>query len=203
MLVFVYDSGMDEITSNSDDLEADAIKAISKALRTLPDNTSRELVLDFVASRFSLQSKRLQSEPLAARSPSDDSSKIVAVNAAADKKRGEIPGIAKVTESGELKITIRDLKASSGLNAALRIAHIAIHACESLLDRGMSSRNELTPILKQWRVYDGNTRAKIGADKGILRDGDTLTLDAHARRLAEQFIDDVLNPDVEGKWKLS
>lgn len=203
MLVFVYDSDMDEITSNSDDLEADAIKAISKALRTLPDNTSRELVLDFVASRFALQSKRISLESVPTRSPVDESAKIVAVNAAADRKRGEIPGIAKVTESGELKLTIRDLKASSGLNAALRVAHIAIHACESLLHRGMSSRNELTPILRQWRVYDGNARAKIGADKGIFRDGDTLTLDAHAQRLAEQFIADVLNPEVEGKWKPS
>ena len=194
---------MDELNTTSDDLEADAIKAISKALRVLPDNSSRELVLEFVANRFSLQMPRRFSEAAILKPVVIELAKTVAISAAADRKNGEIAGIAKVSDSGELKITIRELKANSGLNAALRLAHIAIHACESLLERGMSSRNELTPILKQWRVYDGNTRAKLGADKGILRDGDTLTLDAHARRLAEQFIDDVLNPEVEGKWKPS
>ena len=171
MLVFVYTSSMDELNTTSDDLEADAIKAISKALRVLPDNSSRELVLEFVANRFSLQMPRRFSEATILKPVVIELAKTVAISAAADRKNGEIAGIAKV--------------------------------CESLLERGMSSRNELTPILKQWRVYDGNTRAKLGADKGILRDGDTLTLDAHARRLAEQFIDDVLNPEIEGKWKPS
>jgi hypothetical protein len=192
---------MNEVSKTTDDLEADAIRDISRSLRALPNQDSQILVLEFVVKRLSLG--ELRKSQLSER-PKDtflERAPTAIATASLDRKVGEIPGIAKVTESGELKITIRDLKASSGLNAAVRLAHIAIHACESLLDRGMSSRNELTPILKQWRVYDGNTRAKIGSDKGILRDGDVLTLDAHARRLAEQFINDILDPSIEGRWK--
>ena len=96
MLVFVYTSSMDELNTTSDDLEADAIKAISKALRVLPDNSSRELVLEFVANRFSLQMPRRFSEATILKPVVIELSKTVAISAAADRKNGEIAGIAKV-----------------------------------------------------------------------------------------------------------
>lgn len=65
----------------------------------------------------------------------------------------------------------------------------------------MSSRKNLTPILKEWRLYDGNTRARLSKERGILRDGDNLSLDAHARRDAERFIEEISDPEIKGQWK--
>jgi hypothetical protein len=113
----------------------------------------------------------------------------------------EIPGIARLTSNGDLKITIRDLKAKSGLDAAVRLAHVAIYAHEKLRGEPLSSRRTLTPILKEWRLYDGNTRARLSKEKGIIRDGDALHLDAHSRRDAERLIQEILDDGVSGNWR--
>ena len=41
----------------------------------------------------------------------------------------------------------------------------------------------------------------LASDKGIVRDGDILTLDAHARQDAERFLQEVLGPDTVGTWR--
>ena len=116
----------------------------------------------------------------------------------ADKR--EIEGIAELDDEGNLQITVRDLKAKNKKSAALRLVHIIIHAHEALLGEPPSSRNVVTPWLKQYRLYDGNIRAEISSHKGILRQGEVLKLDAHAKREAEEFIREALDPSVVGKW---
>lgn len=114
---------------------------------------------------------------------------------------GEMPGIARLSDTGELKITARDLKAKSGLDAAVRLAHIAIFAHEQLAGQPLSSRSGLTPLLKEWRLYDGNARARLSRDRGILRNEDSLSLDAHARVDAERYIAEIQDSETHGVWK--
>jgi hypothetical protein len=113
----------------------------------------------------------------------------------------EIPGVARLNDSGDLHITIRDLKARSGLDAAVRLAHVAIHAYHQMTGQALSSSKGLTPILKSWRIYDGNTRARLAKEKGIVRTGDDLSLDAHAARDAQRFIEEILDPSIDGTWR--
>ena len=114
----------------------------------------------------------------------------------------ELAGIAELTPSGDFRLTVRDLKAKSKRDAARRVAYLAIHAyCQLKGEAAVSSRRIVTPLLKSWRAYDGNARALLASDRGIHRDGDALSLDAHAHREAERFMRDVLDPNVSGCWE--
>lgn len=113
----------------------------------------------------------------------------------------ELPGIARL-QGGRLRLTVRDLKARNTNDAAVRIAHIALLAWEQLTGRSeASSRKLLVPLLREWRAYDGNTRRAVAACKGIVRNGDTVALDAHAHRDAEVYVHDVLDPSKMGTWR--
>jgi hypothetical protein len=186
------------------DLEANAIASISIALRPL-DEEARSRVFEYVARRFSFGSSvpNTASASLAA-SPSQNAILVAPPKNTGDNASmslGEIAGIALKEGDDGIRITVRDLKARSGLDAAVRLAHIAIYACEKLLKRPLSSRNELNPLLGEWRLYDGNTRARLAKEVGIVRDKDNLKLDAHARKAAEKYIEDVLDESTSGRWK--
>jgi len=113
---------------------------------------------------------------------------------------GEIPGIAKFVGE-ELRIIARDIKASSTNDAAIRLVHIAIRANEALTgSETVSSRHIVTPILKAWRAYTGNTRPAIANQKGILRNGDLVSLDEHGKRDADEYMRQSLDSSVEGTW---
>jgi hypothetical protein len=143
--------------------------------------------------------RRRLSEPRTSNSKSAGAAIPPATAAASGQQ--EVPGIARLTDTGDLRITIRDLKARSGLDAAVRLALVSIYAHEKMTGQPLSSRKNLTPILKEWRLYDGNTRARLSKERGILRDGDSLSLDAHARRDAERFVEEISDPEVKGEWK--
>jgi hypothetical protein len=194
--------GMSSDTPTDTDKEILAMAQISAALQALDDPTARQRVLSYVLARFAegevistsariahggTLSHRTDVAPARLESPSSAAK--------------EIPGIGRLTEDGQLRITIRDLKAKSGLDAATRLAHVSIYAWQQLTGEPMSSRRTLTPILKEWRLYDGNTRHRLAVDRGILRDGDNLTLDAHARADAEHFMEEILNPEMQGSWR--
>jgi PAS domain S-box-containing protein len=112
------------------------------------------------------------------------------------KRQGgrELPGIARVTPAGEFRLLVRDLKARSALDAAVRLAKVAIYAHELLTGEPLSSRKSLTPILRAWRLYDGNTRARLAKERGIVRNGDSLSLDDQARHGAEQLVREMRSP---------
>ena len=184
------------------DAEIVAISQISSALQAIEDPVARRRVLSYVLARFSdgTIGPPLLSATLAKTSAASlaVSPAVIEMNAAGAK---EIAGVARLTDDGQLRITIRDLKAKNGLDAATRLALVAIYAHQELVGQPMSSRRGLTPILREWRLYDGNTRARLARNRGILRDGDNLTLDAHAKLEAQHHIEDILNPEVQGTWR--
>lgn len=126
------------------------------------------------------------------------------VNAGAQQITGggkEIPGIAALTPTGEFRLTVRDLKAKSANDAAVRLAHITIWAYQELTgEQSVSSKGVLLPILKKWRAYSGNTRLELGKQKGILRHGDNLSLDMHSTKMASEFVKEVQDDAIAGTW---
>jgi hypothetical protein len=114
----------------------------------------------------------------------------------------EIRGVAVKSREGDLRMTIRDLKAKTAKDAARRLTYVTILANELLFgSRELSSRKVLVPVLREYRLYDGNTRRLIAEDKGIMRNGDSLTLDAHARAEAESFLHDIQDTSSKGTWQ--
>jgi hypothetical protein len=122
-----------------------------------------------------------------------------------DASAKEIPGIARATDTGELHLTVRDLKARSASDAAIRIAHLAIYANERLNGlQSLSSKNILVPILRRYRAYDGNTRGALAQHRGFIRQGDQLSMDFHCKEEAEKFIKEILDPEEpQGSWNPS
>ncbi len=182
------------------DAEIAAISAISSALSKLADSEERRRVLSYVLARYLPEGNALSALPpaLSAQPVSSMAPSPVAV---IEHTQRELPGVARLTDTGELRITARDLKAKSGLDAGVRLAHVAIYAHERLTGQPLSSRKGLTPLLKEWRLYDGNVRHRLANERGIIRSEDSLSLDAHARRDAERYIEEILNDELHGQWK--
>jgi hypothetical protein len=150
---------------------------------------ARERIHRYLAERFALSSVAKLPEGHA------DSQQLT------NSDQRELPGLAQLTEDGALKITIRDLKARSAIDAARRLVYVTIAAHERLAGSAASSRKTVTPILRDWRLYDGNARRMIATDKGIVRSGDLLSLDSHARRDAERFMAEMLEDGTKGTWQ--
>ena len=178
------------------DSEFNAMKNIHEALSSLKDNEARERVLKWTSSKFGLSSALLDSQdnPQPGGSPPSGSP---------ETNIGEIPGIAFLGDNGQLIITARDLKANSKIDAGIRLVHVAIRANELLnKEKYASSRKTVTPILREWGVYDGNTRREVANHKGIIRQKDNLSLDVHSKREADKIIKEILDDSIKGKWKM-
>lgn len=179
------------------DAEIAAIAAISSALSKLADSEERRRVLTYVLARYLPEGYTPSAQPSAQPVTSMAPSPVAVI----EHTQRELPGVARLTDTGDLRITARDIKAKSGLEAGVRLAHVAIYAHERLTGKPLSSRKGLTPLLKEWRLYDGNVRARLAKERGIIRSDDSLSLDAHARRDAERYIDEILNDELHGQWK--
>ncbi|HVL88122.1 MAG TPA: hypothetical protein VM681_09000 [Candidatus Thermoplasmatota archaeon] len=117
--------------------------------------------------------------------------------------RKEIPGIAVVDGEGKLALTIRDPKASSASEAAKRIAYVTIRASQLLTgSETVSSKETVVPALREWRLLSGGIRQSLASDRGLHREGrDLLWLDKPAQSEADEFIKQILDPNVSGSWK--
>jgi hypothetical protein len=175
--------------------ELEAMKTAGKAIEALPDSDARGRVLAWLASRFGVtgfEARRADLRPAGT------------VGRPSEPVGGEIPGIARLTTDGNLEITVRDLKAKNTIDAAIRLAHVVIYASEKLNgEAAVSSRRVLTPILKEFRAYDGNTRTALAGHKGIRRNGDLLSLDLIAKKEAERYVIEILDASINGTWNPS
>lgn len=173
--------------------ELEAMRIVGEALNNLSDADARARVVAWAASHFGIV--HTPPAPRHQRSASNSGG-----SSAEETKDRELPGIARMTEKG-FELTVRDLKARSTIDAAIRLAHIVTYANEKLTgEKTVSSRKVLLPILKEWRAYDGNTRPALANHKGIHRNGDNLSLDAISRNDAETYITEVLDDSVHGTW---
>jgi hypothetical protein len=172
------------------DTEIMALQKCTEALEPLEDAACKR-VIAFLNNRYSFSSPPTKEPTNNLRSATQQSL----------SDANQIPGIALRGPDGGVKITARDLKAKSANDAAVRLAHIALLAHAELTgEQWASAKGTLVPLLKAWRVYDGNTRGAIAAEKGIVRNGDKISLDVHAEQQARVYISDVLDEKVKGSW---
>jgi hypothetical protein len=175
--------------------ELECMREIERNLEDLVDKEARVRVVNWASAKYggflatTLQKSDMQIPP-------------VIPTGILGEKIDEIPGIAKLSNSGEVLLTVRDFKARSANEAALRLVHVYLWAAGKLKgQRSVSSKSSVVPALRRYRCYDGNTRRVLAKEKGVLRDGDELSLDFHAEQLAEKFVKEILDPGTEGKWK--
>ncbi|HEX7030365.1 MAG TPA: hypothetical protein VF254_07195 [Gammaproteobacteria bacterium] len=181
----------------TDDIdEFEALRSINAIIERLEDGP-RARILTWLAQKYGAEVPRLDDFQNANAAEMTGRTGVAA-------RGNEIPGIARLDADGKLRLTIRDLKAKSTNDAAIRLTHIAIYAYQKLTgEESVSSKSVVVPILKEWRSYTGNTRPALAQHKGILRTGDRLSLDAHSQRDAETYIREALDPSVEGNWRPS
>jgi len=154
------------------------------------DAEPRERVIRYVMNRYSIGANPVERQA-GARQPGSVASSVTELN-----------GIALLKGDGSLRVTVRDLKGATAKDAARRLIYAVVLSNEMLTgSREVSSRKTLVPILREYRLYDGNTRALIASDKGVIRNGDLLSLDAHARTEAEAFLRDMQDPSIVGSWR--
>jgi hypothetical protein len=119
-----------------------------------------------------------------------------------DNTKGELSAVATLTPEGQYHSSIRDLKATNAKDAAKRLVYVLIRSYTKLMNSPSISRKEvINPELVRWRLSDGNTRALIASDRGIIKQGDQLSLDQHAQNEADEFIKDIEDSDKIGSWK--
>jgi hypothetical protein len=177
--------------------ELECMKIIDEGLQAVPEEATRARIASWVASKYG--GVQISRGTDLGRGASVSSGVAIAGDVA---KNGEVAGIAKLSQSGEVLLTVRDFKAKSANDAAIRLVHVLIWVTGKLAGRpAVSSKNEVVPLLRKYRLYDGNTRGVIAKDKGLVRDGDELSLDFHAEQLAEKFVNDILDGSIEGRWK--
>jgi PAS domain S-box-containing protein len=167
------------------DYELAAIAKSSAAIQELPDSGARRRVLSYVMDRYFPVTGSDQQRSASATQPG---SVAVSRSPAREFNEGDLRGIAHITNEGDFEIVIREFWASSRLDAAVRLAKLAIYAHERLTGGAMSSRTSLTPLLKAWHLYDGNTRARLARERGIIRSGDSLSLDDLEKSRADRSV---------------
>jgi PAS domain S-box-containing protein len=176
------------------DYELAAIAKSSAAILELPDGEARRRVLTYVMDRYlpGPGSGRLSA------AVSQPASVTISGTRAREFTEGDLLGVACINNDGGFEIVIREFWASSRLDAAVRLAKLAIYAHERLTGAAMSSRATLTPLLKDWHLYDGNTRARLARERGITRSGDSLSLDDMEKSRADRLVIEMRSRAVSG-----
>lgn len=166
------------------------LPAISKVVKAFPDQLHSK-VFDLLVAEYLGAEVPTPQETLGKPTVKVQSSK------------NEIPGIARLDDKGNFHLTVRDPKASGQGEAVKRLTYVAMRSYLILKkdETAVSRKKIINPILTDWRIYDGNARRWLANDKGILRDGDSFSLDKHATDEADQFIKDILNTKLVGSWK--
>ena len=173
------------------DKEIEAMGIISTALNKIEDQQTVSRILNWAIEKYQVTKRTQQSFQPQSKN----------LTVAMEQQPNSLNDICMLTPSGDFKITVRDLKAKNGIDAAMRLALIAIYCHKRLTgEEWTSSRNIVTPALKNYRLYSGNSRTALGKHKGVIRDGDALTLDMHAEAEAEEYIAEIRDPSATGQW---
>jgi hypothetical protein len=118
-----------------------------------------------------------------------------------EQQQGAHSEIAEINEDGTLLLHLRDLKAKTKIDATKRLVLITLLLAEELSGKKtVSSKNVLLPLLKEWRVYDGNTREFIATYQGIHRKGDELSLDKPGKDEARKYLAEIADETIIGSW---
>jgi hypothetical protein len=165
---------------------------IAKIVATFPPQLQEKVYDNLVSELLGKKNELAQKEP-----------KQDIITQTPQAPAGEnLSAIATLTPEGQYHSSIRDLKAINAKDAAKRLVYTLIQSYTKLMNSSSVSRKEIiNPELIRWRLSDGNTRALIASDRGIIKIGDQLSLDQHAQNEADQFINDIKDSEKVGTWK--
>lgn len=179
------------------DEEIEAIVAISKVLSKIVDQAMRKRILSWACEKYAEMPAAVT--PTARLGTAAPSAATISPLPEATSK--EIPGVAILEDDGKIQFTIRDPKAKSAADAGIRSTLVAILVHERLTGKPeASSKNLVVPLLRDWRIYDGNIRQALADHKGIIRAGDSMRLDSYAKAEAESILQQIQDPEIQGKW---
>lgn len=169
---------------------------IAEVVKKFPENMQKEvfdrLVTEFNGSNNSTQTSSSSSSSSEVIKPEIKPKPITSEN--------NFAGIC-TQRSEKYHFTARDLKAKSARDAAKRLIYVVVYSYKQIMGEDTVSRKEvLNPLLEKWRLNNANTRGYISNDRGILQNGDLLSLDFHAEKEAKMFITEILDENKEGKW---
>lgn len=109
--------------------------------------------------------------------------------------------VAEKDDDGNINIVATDLKAKSAMDAATRLIYVALLARRELLQEKKVERALVNDVLRSYNLYDGNTRNIIPSDKALVTDGRKyVSLSAAALPKAWQYVKEIQDPSVSGKW---
>lgn len=176
-----------------EDRELEVMAGIRELLDSLEGEDTRERVLRWAGSRFGVRDIGQERE-----GANGDTGEVRVVEAGDTR---EIPGIATFSERAGFELTVRDPKARSTVDAAIRLAYVTVYAYERLTGAEQVPPGVVVDALTDWRVYDGNTRKAIAAEKGLLRSGYKRYLDTPGKKHARKLVGEMLNDSTKGEWE--
>ncbi len=137
------------------------------------------------------------------RGQGGDSGGLRGGEAGAPASAGKLAGVAE-RDDGSVHIVATDLKAKSAKEAAHRLVYVTLLARRALLNERKSPRKALVETLKGYNLYDGNSRALIVKDKGLVREGrKNIWLSQPAVEVAWRFVKEIQDSNLRGTWGLS
>lgn len=107
-------------------------------------------------------------------------------------------------QDNNVHIVATDLKVKTAIDAAHRIIYLTLLGRHELLNESKTPRRVVVAALRQWNLYDGNSRRLIARDKALLREGrKTVALSNPALSEAWTFVKEVQDTKTKGEWKPS
>ncbi len=95
--------------------------------------------------------------------------------------------------NNKLQLDEPDIKADSKLDYARRLTYLFLYA-HKVRGNEQVPRTDLTTVLEDNSVNDGNTRSWIGKSSALVIEGENIRLNNAGRRLARKSFEDILDP---------
>lgn len=103
----------------------------------------------------------------------------------------------------QLQLMETRLKATNRLDAARRLAYLALLYSLDVDGRDEIPRTELNDILKRVGLYDNNTATWIGKSADLIVERDMVGLRLSGQEQARKVLTEVLDRSIEDKWNLT
>lgn len=95
--------------------------------------------------------------------------------------------------NGKLQLDEPDIKAENKLDYARRLTYLFLYA-HKVRETEQVLRSDLTTVLEDNSVNDGNTRQWIAKSSALVTEGDNIRLNNAGRRFAREALRDILDP---------
>lgn len=116
-----------------------------------------------------------------------------------------LSGIAE-QRGNEVFFVFSDLKAKNRFDALERLVFVVLYSYDLLGKTPVSRKNVLNKLLTRWGLNTGTDRTRLANMSAILKEGqskDMYSLSEPAKQTAKEYITQILDPAIKGKWSTS